>query len=80
VPGNDLVEGIVFVSKDFLQDENLKSMIGQRQRLRTVFFLDALLLEKLNFGCYLGGVSTAAATRNGSLKQDFSFLQFFYFL
>jgi hypothetical protein len=25
-------------------------------------------LEKLDFGCYVGGVSTIVATRNGSLK------------
>jgi hypothetical protein len=80
VTGNDLVEGIVFMSEDFLQDENLRSMIGQRRRLCTIFFLEASLLEKLNFGCYLGGVSTAAAMRNGSLKRDFSFSQFFSFL
>jgi hypothetical protein len=37
-----------FCEEDFLQDENLRSMIGGR-RLCTVPFLKALLLEKLDF-------------------------------
>jgi hypothetical protein len=62
------------VSEDFLQGENLRSIIGRRHRLCTVSLLEASLLEKLDFGCYLGGVSSAAATRNCSLKWDFYFL------
>jgi hypothetical protein len=62
-----------FESEDFLQGENLRSMIGRRQRLCTVPFLEASLLEKLDFWCCLGGVSTAVL-RNRSLCQDFSFL------
>jgi hypothetical protein len=56
----------LFERNDFLQDENLRSMIGQRQRLCIVFFLEASLLEKLNFWCYLCGVSTVIL-RNRSL-------------
>jgi hypothetical protein len=62
------------VSEDFLRGENLRSMIGRRRRLCTVSFLEASLLEKLDFGCYLGGVGSATATRNCWLKRDFSFL------
>jgi hypothetical protein len=51
------------VSEDFLQGENLRSMIGRRRRLCVVSFMEASLLEKLDFWCCLGGVSTAA-TRN----------------
>jgi hypothetical protein len=51
------------VSENFLQCENLRSMIGQRRCLCAVSFLEASLLEKLDFWCCLGGVSTAA-TRN----------------
>jgi hypothetical protein len=29
---SDAMEGIVFVSENFLQDKNLKFMIGQRRR------------------------------------------------
>jgi hypothetical protein len=72
VPGSDLVEGIAFVSDDFLQGENLRSMIGRRRRLCTVSFLEASLLEKLDFWCCLGGVNVAALG-NKSLKRDFSF-------
>jgi hypothetical protein len=64
---------ILFPSKDFMQGENLRSMIERRWRLCTVFFLGTSLLEKLDFGSYLGGVSNAAVTRNESLKWDFSF-------
>jgi hypothetical protein len=53
VPGNNLAEGIVFMSEDFLQGENLKSMIG-RWRLCTVSFFEAMFLEKLDFWCCLG--------------------------
>jgi hypothetical protein len=49
------------VSEDFLQGENLRSMIGQRRRLCVVSFLEASLLEKMNFWCCPGGVSTAAS-------------------
>jgi hypothetical protein len=55
-----------FESEVFLQGENLRSMIGRRQRLCTVTFLEASLLEKLNFWCYLGGV-TIVVLRSGSL-------------
>jgi hypothetical protein len=51
------VEAIVFGSKDFLQVENLRSMIGRWWCLYTISFLKALVLEKLNFWCCLGGVS-----------------------
>jgi hypothetical protein len=57
------VEGIVFVSKDFLQGENLNSITGRRWRLCTVFLLEASLLEKLDFWYCLGRIY-AAATRN----------------
>jgi hypothetical protein len=60
VPGNGLVEGIVFMSEE---GENLKYIIGRRVCLCVVSFLEASLLEKLDFWCCLGGVS-AAATRN----------------
>jgi hypothetical protein len=36
-----------FMSEDFLQDENLRSMIERRQCLYTPFFLKMSLLEKL---------------------------------
>jgi hypothetical protein len=55
-----------FESGDFLQGENLRSMIGRRRRLCTVFFLEASLLENMNFRCCLGGVC-AAATRTVTL-------------
>jgi hypothetical protein len=57
---------IVFESEDLLQGENLRFMIGRRRCSSGVSFLEVSLLEKLNFWCCLGGVSTAA-TRNGSL-------------
>jgi hypothetical protein len=41
-------------------------LIGRQRRLCTVSFLEASLLEMLDFWCCLGGVS-AAATRNLSL-------------
>jgi hypothetical protein len=50
------------MSEDFLEDENLSSMIEQRRRLCTVFFLEASLLEKLDFWYCFDGVRTA--TRN----------------
>jgi hypothetical protein len=52
-----------FVSGDFLQGENLRSVIGRWRCVCTVSFLKALLLKKLEFWCCLGGVS-AAVTRN----------------
>jgi hypothetical protein len=55
-----------FASEDFLQGENLWSMIGQRRRLCTISFLKASLLEKLDFLCCFGGGCTTA-TRNRSL-------------
>jgi hypothetical protein len=39
---------------------NLRLMIGQWRCLCTVSFLEASLLEKLDFWCCLGGVSAAA--------------------
>jgi hypothetical protein len=62
-----------FESEDFLQGENLRSMIRRRQRLCIIPFLEVSFLEKMDFWCYLGGVSTAVL-RNRSLCQDFSFL------
>jgi hypothetical protein len=56
---NDLVEDIVFVSKDFLQGENLRSMIG-RMTLMHCLFLESVPFGEEDFWCYLGGVSTAA--------------------
>jgi hypothetical protein len=53
VPGNGLVGGIVFVSEDFLQGEDLRSMIGRRRRLCTLFFLEASLLESWTSGVVL---------------------------
>jgi hypothetical protein len=55
-----------FVTEDFFQSENLRSMIERRCRLCVVSFLETSLLEKLDFWCCLDGVSTAA-TRNWSL-------------
>jgi hypothetical protein len=54
------------VSSDFLQGEILRSMIGQQRRLCTVLFLEASLLEMLDFGCCLGGVNIIV-TRNLSM-------------
>jgi hypothetical protein len=48
------------VSEDFLHSENLRSMIKRRPRLCNVSFLEASLLEKLDFWCCIGGVSTAS--------------------
>jgi hypothetical protein len=48
------------MSGEFLQGENLRSMIGQRRRLCNISFLETSLLEKLHFWCCLGGVSVAA--------------------
>jgi hypothetical protein len=53
VPGNGLVGGIVFVSEDVLQGEDLRSMIGRRRRLCTVSFLEASLLEGWTSGAVL---------------------------
>jgi hypothetical protein len=55
-----------FVSGDFLQSENLRSMTRWRRRLCTISFLEASLLEMLDFCCCLGLVSVAV-TRNWSL-------------
>jgi hypothetical protein len=63
VSGNVLVDDIIFVSDDFLQGENLRSTIGRWWCSCTVSFLETSLLEKLDFWCYLGGVSVAG-TRN----------------
>jgi hypothetical protein len=60
---NDLVEGIIFVSENFLRGENLRSMIGRQRCLCIVSFLETSLLEKLDFWCCHDGVS-AAVTRN----------------
>jgi hypothetical protein len=60
VHSNDLVEGVGFVGEDFLQGENLRSVIGQQRRLCNVSFFEASVLEKLEFWCCLGGVSVAA--------------------
>jgi hypothetical protein len=51
------------VSEEFLQGDNLRSMIGDDGSLCIVSFLEASLLEKMDFLCCLCGVS-AAATRN----------------
>jgi hypothetical protein len=51
------------VNEDFLQGENLRSMIGRRRRLCTDYFLETSLLEKLEFWC-CHGVVIAVATRN----------------
>jgi hypothetical protein len=61
-----LLKSLLFYSEYFLQSENLKSMIGRWWRLCIVSFLEASLLEKLDFWCYLGGVSTVT-TKNWSL-------------
>ena len=66
VPDNVLVEDIVLRARIFLQGENLRSTIGRRRRLCTVTFLEASLLEKLNFWCCLSSISTAIP-RNRSL-------------
>ena len=59
--GNGLVEVIVFfASEDFLQGENLGSLIGRRRRVCIVSFFEASLLEGLDFWCCFGGVSVAA--------------------
>jgi hypothetical protein len=73
VPGNGLFEGIVLRARTFFQGENVRSMIGRRRRLCTVSFLEASLLEKLDFWCCLGGVSAAVLGKR-SLERDFSFL------
>jgi hypothetical protein len=55
------------VSEDFLQDENLRSLMDRRlQHLCTIPLLEALLLKELNFWCCLGDGSSDA-TRNTSL-------------
>jgi hypothetical protein len=48
------------MSEDFLQGETLRSVIGRRWCLCTVSFLEASLLEMLDFWCCLGELSTAA--------------------
>jgi hypothetical protein len=58
VSDNDLVEGIVFISGNFLRGENLRSMIMRRWCLCIVPFFETLLLEKLDFLYCLDGVST----------------------
>ena len=50
---NDLVEGIVFESGDYLQGEDPRSLIGRRRRWCTVSFLEASLLEYLTSGVVL---------------------------
>jgi hypothetical protein len=54
----------LFESEDFLKSENLRSLIRRRWCLCSVPFLEASLLEKLNF--YFGGVR-AVVLRNRSL-------------
>jgi hypothetical protein len=44
-----------FESEDYLQGENIISLIGRRRRLCTVLFLKASLLESQKFRCRLGG-------------------------
>jgi hypothetical protein len=61
-----------FLREDFFQGENLWSMIWYKQRLCTIFFLKASLLEKLYFWCCLGGVCSTTA-RNRSLQRNFFF-------
>jgi hypothetical protein len=51
-----------FERDDFLQGENLRSMIGRRQRLCTVSLLEASLMAKLIFWCCLGGVSVVVSS------------------
>jgi hypothetical protein len=46
---NGLVEKEFFNGVDFLQDENLWSMVGKRWRLCIISFLKASVLEKLDF-------------------------------
>jgi hypothetical protein len=58
------------VSENFFQGENLRSLIGRWRCLCTISFLEASLLEKLDFWCCIGCVSTIA-TRNNSLQRDF---------
>jgi hypothetical protein len=55
-----------FESEDFLEGENLRSLIGRRWCLCSVPFLEASLLEKMNFWCCFGGVR-AVVSRNRSL-------------
>jgi hypothetical protein len=43
-----------FEREDFLQGENLRSVIGWWQRFCIVSFLEASLMEKLIFWCCLG--------------------------
>jgi hypothetical protein len=52
--GNGLVECTIFENRDDLQGENLRSLIGRQRRLCTVPFLEASLLESLEFTCCLG--------------------------
>jgi hypothetical protein len=67
-----------FESGDFLQRENLRSTIRQRQCLCTVSFLGASLLKNLDFRCCLGGVC-AASIRTGTLTGLLFFSFFFSF-
>jgi hypothetical protein len=62
-----------FDSGDYLQDENLRSLIGRRRRLCTVPFLEASFLESLEFRCYLCGGCIFAA-RTGIPQRVFYFL------
>jgi hypothetical protein len=47
------------MNEDFLQGENLRSLIGRRRRLCTVLFLKTSFLKKLEFWCCLGDVRVA---------------------
>ena len=82
VPGSDLIEGIVG-NTVFLQGENLRSLIGQRQRLCIVSFLEALLLENLlsSPGAFFGGGQSVDIADHRSPWQGlFSLLLCFIFL
>jgi hypothetical protein len=46
---------------NYLQGENLRSLVGRRRRLCTLPFLKASILESLEFKCCLGGGCISAA-------------------
>jgi hypothetical protein len=62
VPGNSLVNDIVLWVQTFWRMKNLRSSIGRRQLLCIVFFLEALLLDKIfcSLRIVLGGGYSAA--------------------
>jgi hypothetical protein len=76
VPDNGFVEDIIFKNGDYLQGENLKSLIGGRWRLCIVPFLVASLLESLKLRCYIGGSCIVAAS-SGNTVAGLLFLSFF---